>query len=204
MPQGKIRIPSSEGKINIYLCVGEVFKLFDSLKAPYAKPNVDIIKRILHEDYLPGIKEKNLTDDGNYKCLMYKYLPDRDSDKISLDDFKPIMETLDKLHENHYVHSDVRLPNMVFAENSQSSKLIDFDLMDKVGVVYPDEYNADMPERHRNAQPNMPREIIHDRYSLIKVICMKVVGIEESTKEKLKRLGESKELPLMTFFEDSI
>ena len=79
-------------------------------------------------------------------------------DKISLDDFKPIMKTLDKLNEKYYVHSDVLLRNMVFPENSQSSKLIDFGLMDMVGVVYPDVFNGDLPERHGDAKPNMPKK----------------------------------------------
>jgi len=72
---------------------------------------------------------------------------------------------------------------MVFPENSQSSKLIDFGLMDMVGVVYPDVFNGDLPERHGEAKPNMPKKIIHDGYSLIKVICDDVKGIEESRKE---------------------
>ena len=48
----------------------------------------------------------------------------------------------------YYVH------NMV--ENSQNSKLIDFGLMDMVGVVYPVVYNGDLPECHGDTKPICP------------------------------------------------
>ena len=43
---------------------------------------------------------------------------------VQLIDFKPIMEALDTLHSLNYVHSDVRMENIVFSENG-AAKLIE-------------------------------------------------------------------------------
>ena len=136
----------------------------------YAKPNVDVIKRILGENYLCNIKVVKLSEDGHFKCLQYRYISNRDikKHKLSLEDFQPIMEALDKLHHQGYVHSDVRLVNMIFPESGKG-KLIDFDLTDKIGTRYPGGYRY-FSERHETAMPFQPRCIIHDRHSLIYII----------------------------------
>ena len=46
--------------------------------------------------------------------------------------FKNILVQLHEIHEKGYVHSDIRLQNVVFGE---TSKLIDFDLADKEGLL---------------------------------------------------------------------
>lgn len=62
-----------------------MYKLYDTVTKPYAKPNVEIIKRILGE-YLSGINEINLTEDGCYKCLTHGYINEKRTDDISLED----------------------------------------------------------------------------------------------------------------------
>ena len=52
---------------------------------------------------------------------------------------------------------------MVFPENSHDSKLIDFDLMDKVDQLHPTAYNINLEECHPDAKPSSPRKMIHDR-----------------------------------------
>lgn len=74
---------------------------------------------------------------------------------LSLEDFELIMRALDKVHKENYVHSDVRLCNMLFPKESEA-KLIDFDLMDKVNKKYPDCYNGTLDERHSDAKPDQP------------------------------------------------
>lgn len=146
-------------KSNIYVLedkdkVKMVYKLFDVVQASYAKPNSDIIKSVLGDDYLGVIEEVNLSKDERFKCLKYKYIPERKSTGLCLEDFKPIIITLDKLHSKGYVHSDVRLENMVFPETGDA-KLIDFDLTDKV-EPYPRRYNK-FSERHDDASAGYPR-----------------------------------------------
>ena len=81
--------------------------------------------------------------------MMYKFI-ENDKQTITCDDFKPIINVLYKLHSNNYVHSDVRLENMVFP-NNKVAKLIDFYLTDTVGMDYPFWYNYDLLERHPDA-----------------------------------------------------
>ena len=44
------------------------------------------------------------------------------------------MDALDKIHEQGYVHSDVREANLLFPTNSPA-KLIDFDLSDQIDSI---------------------------------------------------------------------
>lgn len=65
---------------------------------------------------------------------------------------------MDKLHVLDYVHSDVRIENIVFPENAEA-KLIDFDLAGKVDEKYPLRYNKSVEFWHSEAS--------YDRYSII-------------------------------------
>ena len=187
------------GKNNIYSLNGKVYKLYDTLTKSYAKPNVEIIKQTLGEDYLPGINVVNLANGERCKCLTYGYINEKKSAYVSLEDFKPIMKDLDKLHKENYVHSDVRFCNMVFPEKSDA-KLIDFDLMDKVDTKYPVGYNSRLSERHSDAKAGLARRIIHDRYSLVRVILDTVVEIADENKEQLRTFQVNESPTLETFF----
>lgn len=87
-----------------------VYKLYDTHEEEWAKPNVELVKRVLDDDYLCDIEELNLTTDGCFKCLKYIYIAEREKMSMAVEDFKPIMIILDKLHEAGYMHSDVRFP----------------------------------------------------------------------------------------------
>ena len=95
-------------KDNIYLAGSKVYKLYDTDKRPYAKPNMMVIEEVLGKTYLSGIKEISLSKDGRFQCLQYDYIEDGRTSNLSIDDFRPIMKTLDILHDKGYVHSDVR------------------------------------------------------------------------------------------------
>ena len=157
---------------NIYLAGGKVYKLYDTDKTPYAKPNVMVIEEVLGKSYLSGMKETSLSKDGRFQCLQYDYIKAGSTSDLSIDDFRPIMKTLDMLHGRGYVHSDVRYCNMVFPANGTEAKLIDFDLMARVDEPYPVVYNDNnkIPERHREAAPNNLRKKLHDRHSMIFII----------------------------------
>ena len=59
-------------KDDIYLASDDtVYKLFDLTIKSYAKPNVDIIKTILDQNYLMDIKERFLSSDKRFQCLTY-------------------------------------------------------------------------------------------------------------------------------------
>ena len=66
-------------------------------------------------------------------------------------DFLPIIENLEKIHKEGYVHGDVRSYNTAFPENEgDQGYLIDFDYSGKAGeVVYPQGYNRLMPDGYR-------------------------------------------------------
>lgn len=53
-------------KANVYEKNGLVYKLLDVEWAGYAKPNVDVIKRILGDNYLCHIKVVKLSEDGHF------------------------------------------------------------------------------------------------------------------------------------------
>jgi len=55
--------------------------------------------------------------------------------------FLPMLQDLQKLHTNDFVHSDIRIENLVFDDHGTTAWLIDFDLIGKVGTLYPPNYN---------------------------------------------------------------
>ena len=191
-------------KDNIYLADGKVYKLYDTDKRPYAKPNVMVIEEVLGKTYLSGIKEISLSKDGRFQCLQYDYIEDGITSNLRIDDFRPIMKTLDKLHDKGYVHSDVRYCNMVFPANGTEAKLIDFDLMARVDEPYPEVYNGNsiIPERHGEAAPNNLRKKLHDRHSMIFIILERFK--DDLSREKvhlLESFQTNDNIHLDTFFD---
>jgi serine/threonine protein kinase len=84
-------------------------------------------------------------------------------------DFIPIINHLLHLHEQDFVHGDIRAFNMVF--NGNDGKLIDFDLSGKVGTSkYPPCYKNTLPDAIRCGQVLSLIEKHHDWYALGKVI----------------------------------
>ena len=150
----------------VHMIGSTVCKFYDT-KYHTGSPNFDVIRQIDENDnYLPGLKLDNLTDDGRFLYLQYNHIVSK-SFQYCLE-FLPIMETLDKLHHKDLVHSDVWHENLVC---SATSKLLDFDLCDKVGNLYPSTYNyQNIEERHWDAKNGNPRCKSHDQYSILYVI----------------------------------
>ena len=140
-----------------------VYKLYDKGR----KLRINMME-IIEKAYLPDMKPIDLSIDKTFKLLKYRFIEVKDKKNIKLKDFEPIAEALDRLHCNDYVYSDVRIENLLFPiSEMDKAKLIDFDLADKVGTVYPSGYNNLVPDRHTDAQPGCRRKIIHDRFSLM-------------------------------------
>ena len=101
---------------------------------------------------------------GNYHCLTYDYIKGTNV-RSDLRQFYNILCALDNLHTAGYVHGDVRLENMIFAEGNEGY-LIDYDFARKEGEHYPYNYNTELEVRHKTASPSQPMLKYHDRYSL--------------------------------------
>ena len=142
--------------------VWKVFKFYDET-SDVGEPNEDIISSF---QPLPNLQLHHLSSDKRFLCLQYDYITEKSF--TCLNDFGPIISTLDKLHKNDLVYSDVRQQNIVC---SSPSVLLDFDLCDKVGHPYPETYYHDgIDERHPDALKGAPRCKHHDQYSLISII----------------------------------
>ncbi len=144
-----------------------VYKMYDSEHRRFS-PNFYDAMTSIHTDYLPGMSLKNLDTQGRVQCLKYSYIRG-DHDPQQLQHFRDIIRDLGKLHDEGYVHSDIRKQNLLFSSAGQEAWMIDFDRMhtDKEGTNYPGTYNhIGIVERHQDAMARLPRRKEHDRYAL--------------------------------------
>ena len=137
----------------VFLHENKVYKIFDYTDKNFGTlaPNIEVIETI-RKDYLPGLKLEDLSSNKKFQCLEYNYL-DGQHKPYKIKQFLPILDALKKLHDNNYVHSDVRKWNLVFHSNGDDAWLIDFDLAGKVGTKYPINFNHQhIDERHSSAR----------------------------------------------------
>lgn len=109
---------------------------------------------------------------GRIKTLRYAYVEGSQVPKCFWH-IVSILQMLDKLHSNGYVHGDIRRENIVYCDYGKTSLFIDYDFAKKEGSEYPSTYNhnpADIPERHVDAVPGSIMKKSHDRYALYKAI----------------------------------
>jgi hypothetical protein len=84
-------------------------------------------------------------------------------------DFIPIINHLQHLHEQNFVHGDIRAFNMVF--DGEDGRLIDFDMGGVVGeTCYPQGYQNHLPDAMRCGVGFHLIEKQHDWFALGKVI----------------------------------
>ena len=140
-----------------------MYKLYDTYDC---KPNIDLMKKIL-----PEAQVVHLTEDMRYQYLMYQY---REGSSIpsKLCQFADILTQLSNLHEQGYVHSDVRASNIVFSKDSDKAFLLDLDLVGKEDESYPLDFNHCTGERHTGAHAGHPRRKEHDCYALGLIMVM--------------------------------
>ncbi len=134
-------------------------------------PQIDVMKLVLDTD----IDKIKLTTDNSYFYIKYDYYEGNHTLE-SLEHFYSIFIKLHKLHDEGYVHCDIRIENLVFGGNGVSY-LIDFDLTRKENTRYPKGYNSKILFRHHDAQEKMPALKVHDRHSLGQ-ICSCYFGAE--------------------------
>ena len=158
----QLRFALNQSK-SVFLRCGEVYKLYNE---NVFTPKIEVMNIIEH-DYIP-MQKVTLSRDEVLTYYKSEFIAQKEQKNLQLTDFQPIIKALQKLHDAGYVHSDVRLVNLLFPLDDEA-KLIDFDLADKVGTLYPDGYN-NVLYRHPDAMQGKPRHVNHDRYSLICII----------------------------------
>ena len=162
----------------------KVYKLFSTNS--FAYPNLDVINLVNENHRLKNASVCPIDSAGNYHCLTYDYIKGTNVPS-NLRQFYNILCALDNLHTAGYVHGDVRLENMIFAEGNEGY-LIDYDFARK--EHYPYNYNTELEVRHKTASPSQPMLKYHDRYSLS--LC--ILKCFKGTTHKLRR---------QLFFEDT-
>jgi len=114
-----------------------IYKIFnDSTSEMVLSPNVEAITAI-SDDYLLNLKLESLSGDGQFQLLQYTFLPGSQSPR-SLKQFLCILKVLQKLHKAGFVHSDIRLTNLIFHDSENKAWLIDFDLAGNEEMSYPE------------------------------------------------------------------
>lgn len=143
-----------------------VHKFYDDFEYEQCSPNVETVMTVLGNTALPNSQCVPLTTDGRFKKLEYDYI-EGSCHPQNIGQICTIIRKLAKVHNQDYVHSDIREANLVFCTSGDDAYLIDFDLMRKENDNYPSGYNHfEIPERHPDAQPGSPRRKVHDSYAL--------------------------------------
>ena len=140
----------------------EVFKIFDRENSIFL-PNLHVME-------YAGLKvsESRLSADGRYLVVKYPYIEGNHNPQ-SLQQFRGVLDILQKIHERGYVHGDIRPPNIIFAPDGLKSYLIDFDLARKDGFYPPGYYFSDTV-RHEDARAGLEMEKVHDLHALRVII----------------------------------
>lgn len=139
---------------------GKVYKFFGH--NTYSKANIAVVKILF-----PDAEEVSLTEDKHYSYIMYKRRQGshKPNDRYMKRQFARLVEQLFQLHAKNYVHSDIRLTNLVFSKDDDKAWLIDFDLADFESTFYPSTFRY-FDCRHPGATAGSQREKVHDVYSL--------------------------------------
>ena len=108
-----------------------VVKIFDTSDTRLS-PNIDVMIKC-------GIKASRtfLSSDKRFVQLSYPYRKGSHNTN-SFRKFAGVTTMLHKLHEQGYVHGDMRKENIIFgADEDTTSYLIDFDMAKQEGATYP-------------------------------------------------------------------
>ena len=152
-----LRFNSNQQLPRMFLKENYVYQLFDTEE--------DFINISLVEKLLDDVEVQSLSKDQRFMYIRYKYVKGSHEMKHYAQVI-PILQQLIELHAEGIVHSDVRTTNIVFSDDGRTATLIDFDLAAKEGTLYPETYNAFLPERHDSAQGMLTRKREHDCHSL--------------------------------------
>lgn len=130
------------------------------------EPNLELLQAV---GEFKALDQISLTSDNHCVMLKYQYI-DGSHSPSKFSQFAGVTKMLHKVHEQGFVHGDVRLSNIIFS--GDTSYLIDYDLArkeDKVEGLYPAGYNR-IPERHPDAKAHLLMRKVHDRFSLAQIM----------------------------------
>lgn len=173
-----------------------IYKFYDSNNMQL-KPNVDLIKAIGESDqpYLATLTVdvlKYADTNADYPCgfLLMRY--ERLKGKHHSKHFSPILYTLQKIHDQKYVHGDIRHADLVFNEDGINSWIINFDMAAKNGK-YCDGYAAIhmIEERHPDAIQGSKMKVQHDCHSL--AYLMKTVDSKKKFDDIISAIKDTSE-----------
>ena len=153
------------GRVYHNTSTGFVHKIFEKGNDA-TDPNTELLRAVGLKD----VQKEDLTTDGEYFQVKYKYMYiGVHSPPSSLKKYAGVTECLYKVHQLGCVHGDIRCANIIFSETDDKSYLIDFDLARTEGSSYPSGYNV-FSVRHSEAREGNAMLKDHDRYSLAKII----------------------------------
>ena len=116
--------------------------------------------------YLPNCQIAASEDD--FKVISYKYIPGKHYPENAIQVYY-VLKMLTTMHENGIVHGDIRLSNIIFAENPSESQLIDFDYSGaRLSDVYPLRFALEINDgkRHKKVKPLGYLSRKHDCFSM--------------------------------------
>jgi len=142
-----------------------VIKFYDCSVYKDQIPENEVLEYLASIYYATEIRRKSFGDGVFY--LEYPFF-DGTASPSSVAHFIKILKDLVAFHDAGFVHGDIRLSNVMFADEPDLSFLIDFDLAGKEGQrKYPSRYSGDITDgvRHVHACPNSPLSKMHDLWS---------------------------------------
>jgi hypothetical protein len=120
---------------------------------------------------------------GQFVAILVPYRHGRHY-ATNIKDFKPILEHLRRLHENGFVHGDIRGFNMAM-KNENEGYLIDFDYGGKVAgsvgnpPMYPEGYKFYLPDGDRPRRPERsPITMKDDLQAMTNLMCRLFIPAE--------------------------
>ena len=150
------------------ICKGgkTVYKLFD-----YSRRENENERRTPNADIICSVYENGAEANQIFPIIVFlTYAYKRGShEPKSWIQMQKLGLDLKKLHDQNFVHGDVRAVNMIF-DDGENAWLIDFDWANKDQSTYPECFNTkDIPERHIDAAPGKPMRKNHDWWALVKI-----------------------------------
>jgi serine/threonine protein kinase len=116
--------------------------------------------------YLPNCQLVASEDD--FKVISYKYIPGKHYPENALQVYY-LLKMLTTMHKDGIVHGDIRLSNIIFAENPSETQLIDFDYSGaRLKDVYPLRFALEINDgkRHKKVKPLGYLRRKHDCFSM--------------------------------------
>lgn len=124
---------------------------------------------VFNLEHIPEAKQRAESD--HFVVIEYPYIPAVKAMPSSSKDFVGVLQDLQRLNQAGLVHGDIRLANMIFAQDR--SHLIDYDFCGQdQKSCYPSGYNLSLEDTLRhpdlllaNDNPKLMRQL-HDWYSM--------------------------------------